>query len=506
MKLKRCGFIAVFLILASLGTAALAADEVVTIGVMDFVSKADGVTDQQADAIRDIFTRYLTNAKTIAVIERERLMSIGAEIKFGASGLVDPGMAIEIGRQAGCQYMLFGSVTELAEKASAGAIPIFGNVGGIAVGSHEAKATIDMRVVDVTTGETVLSLSEEGTSKESSSGLVTSYGSAMETSFGGIKARAIEAAVVRLGNKILEELGGEYAHVLSASGKSVRISRGAKSGVKKGDIFLIYVDGPEVFDMDGESLGRDRFPLAVVKVVDVQSGFSNCEVAASGGKAGNIQRGDRIEPISAKESKDYVDRKVFPNERPRQRAYDETASQLLGGGSASPAAGGAPASPAAGAGSAEDELLEEEAEDVPPKRPAAASRPAGGGAFGWNEVDGVDMNTTTDAKLIEIYPLTSAEKNAIGIQHRGAYKLYTQKKYKDAFEVFSKLATDFNCNYLSAYWAGVCAVRLGSAKEAEKWFDHALSINENYQPAIDEKAKLGDSPANKNKAAKKRGK
>jgi curli biogenesis system outer membrane secretion channel CsgG/TolA-binding protein len=501
MQRKWCGFIAVFFILTIWGTAALAADDVVRVGVMEFVSKADGVTDQQADAVRDLFTRYLTNAKTIAVIERERLLSIGQEVKIGSSGLVDPSMAVEIGRQAGCQYMLFGSVTELSEKASAGAIPIFGNVGGIAVGAHEAKATIDMRVVDVTTGETVLSLSEEGTSKESSSGLVTSYGSMVETSFGGVKASAIEAAVVRLGNKVLEEVGGEYAHVLSASGKSVRISRGARSSVKKGDIYLVYVEGPEVFDVDGESLGRDRFPLAVVKVVDVQSGFSNCEVAASGGKASNIQRGDRIEPISSKASKDYVDRKVFPNERPRQRAYEETASLILGGDSRSPGADGAQA---VDARPALDEPLEDGAESGAPKPSVASSRPARGGAFEWKTVDGVDMNATTDAKLIEVYPLTSTEKNSIGIQHRGAYKLYTQKKYKDAFEAFTKLATDFNCNYLSAYWAGVCAVKLGSGKEAEKWFDHALSINGNYQPAIDEKAKLGDNPANKDKKTAKK--
>jgi curli biogenesis system outer membrane secretion channel CsgG/TolA-binding protein len=502
MQRKWHVFIAALFILTAWGSAALAADDIIRVGVMQFESKADGVTDQQADAILDIFTRYLTNAKTIAVIERERLMSIGQEHKIGFSGLVDPGMAVEIGRLAGCQYMLFGSVTELAEKASGGAIPIGGI--GIGFGSHEAKATIDMRIVDVTTGETVLSLSEEGTSSESSSAIATQWGGMAETTFGGLKGRAIEAAVVRLGNKILEELGGEYAHVLTVSGKSVRISRGAKSGVKKGDIYLIYADGPEILDIDGTSLGRDRIPLAVVKVVDVQSGFSNCEVAPSGGKADNIRRGDRIEPISVKLSKDYVDRKVFPGERPRQRAYDETASQLFGGESSSPS--GASITPAEGVGSAGDESLGQEAQESPPNPPSPAASPARGGAYDWKAADGVDMNATTDAKLIEIYPLSSAEKNTIGIQHRGAYQLYTKKKYKDAFEVFSRLADDYDCNYLSAYWAGLCAMRLGSNKEAEKWFDRVLSINKDYQPAIDEKTKLGDNPVNKAKTTKKKGK
>jgi TolA-binding protein len=483
MRLKLCGVIALFFVLTAFGVPAVAAD-VIRVGVMEFVSKAVGVSGQEADAIRDVFTRYLANSKTVAVIERERLLSsVGSEIKIGASGLVDPGMAVEIGRLAGCQYMLFGSVTELSEKASAGVIPLGGI--GIGTGSHQATATIDVRVVDVATSETVLSLSESGTSSESTSGIATQWGGYVESTFGGLKGRAIETAVARLGNRLLEELGGEYDHVLSVSGKTVRISGGQKSGVKNGDLFMVYVEGPEITDIDGTSLGRDRIPIAVIKVTSAQSEFSNCEVAASGGKVGNIQRGDRIEAISSKMSKDLVDRKVFPSERPRQRAYDETASQLLSGSSQQPAI-----------------VATESDVSAPSLQPGAPQRTTGG-AYDWKPVDGVDMNTTTDAKLIETYPLTSNEKNSIGIQHRGAYKLYTERKYKDAFEVFSKLATDFSCNYLSAYWAGVCAVNLGSNKEAEKWFDYALAINGDYQPAIDGKAKLGLNPENKAKAKKR---
>jgi curli biogenesis system outer membrane secretion channel CsgG/TolA-binding protein len=490
MRLKLCGVLALFFVLTAFGVPALAAD-VIRVGVMEFVSKAAGVSNQEADAIRDVFTRYLANSKTVAVIERERLLSsVGSEINIGVSGLIDADTAIQIGRMVGCQYMLFGSVTELSEKASAGVIPIGGF--GISVGSREATAVIDMRVVDVTTGETVLSLSENGSSSDSAAGIATQWGGFAETAFGGIKGRAIEDAIARLGNKILEELGGEYDHVLSVSGNTVRISGGQKAGVKKGDLFMVYVEGPEITDIDGTPLGKDRIPIAVIKVASAQSGFSDCEVATSGGKAANIQRGDRLEAISSKMSKDLVDRKVFPSERPRKRAYDETASLLFSGSSqqSNSVQNSVPL----------DSAAQNEGESVPltpPTRPSAPRSPAVAGTYAWKQVDGVDMNSTTDAKLIETYPLTSVEKNTIGIQHRGAYQLYSNKKYKDAFEIFSKLAIDFSCNYLSAYWAGVSATKLGSNKEAEKWFDHALAINGNYEPAIDGKAKLGENPKNK---------
>jgi TolA-binding protein len=77
--------------------------------------------------------------------------------------------------------------------------------------------------------------------------------------------------------------------------------------------------------------------------------------------------------------------------------------------------------------------------------------------------------------------------------------MYSSRRYKDAFEIFSRLADEYPGNYLSAYWAGVSAQRLKSGKEAAKWFDIALSFNPDYQPAIDARAKLGDSPSNKKK-------
>ena len=119
------------------------------------------------------------------------------------------------------------------------------------------------------------------------------------------------------------------------------------------------------------------------------------------------------------------------------------------------------------------------------------------------DMPGVDPNSTTDAKLIDAYDFMDPQKrNTLGIQHRGAWQMYSNKRYKDALEIFTQLADDYEGNYMSAYWAGMCAVKLNSGKEASKWFNSALEINPNYQPAVDALAKLGDEPANK--PAKKR--
>jgi hypothetical protein len=98
---------------------------------------------------------------------------------------------------------------------------------------------------------------------------------------------------------------------------------------------------------------------------------------------------------------------------------------------------------------------------------------------------GSELNDSTDAKVINAYPLSSKEKNTLGIQHRAAYNLYSKKKYKDAYAAFSKLADEYDVNYLSAYWAGVTAQKLKKNDEAKTWFERALAINPNYHPAKD---------------------
>jgi TolA-binding protein len=105
---------------------------------------------------------------------------------------------------------------------------------------------------------------------------------------------------------------------------------------------------------------------------------------------------------------------------------------------------------------------------------------------------GFDPNTTTDAKVINSYPLSSKEKNMLGIQQRNAYNLYSKKQYQKALEAFSKLADDYpDMNYLSAYWAGMSSLKIKNGKTAAKeWFDKALAINPDYKPAEAERAKI----------------
>jgi tetratricopeptide (TPR) repeat protein len=77
------------------------------------------------------------------------------------------------------------------------------------------------------------------------------------------------------------------------------------------------------------------------------------------------------------------------------------------------------------------------------------------------------------------------DRSNLRIGQMNARDLYERGRYVESFANFKELAESYRGNYLSAYWAGMAALRLGRNKEALAWFDRALDINPNYRPALD---------------------
>jgi hypothetical protein len=94
-----------------------------------------------------------------------------------------------------------------------------------------------------------------------------------------------------------------------------------------------------------------------------------------------------------------------------------------------------------------------------------------------------DPNQVADARVIRTLPLSQEEMNALEIQHRASWNQYENKRFLDAFASFSQQSSQYRGNYLSPYWAGMSALRLGNLPLADEWFNMALEINPYYQPA-----------------------
>ncbi|MBQ9526565.1 MAG: hypothetical protein IJR68_03050 [Fretibacterium sp.] len=450
-----------------------AADEPIRMGVLRFISRANGVSNQQAEAITDIFARILSGSRSIALIERERLSEIGREHKLNMSGMVDAGTAIKVGALAGCQYMLLGAVTQFdkSEKTES-----FGQL--FSETRRNAQVTIDMRVVDVATGEVILSLAERGeaSQKDTNINIVVDQ---KTREMDDLTGQAIADAASKLGRKIRETVAGEYIQVLIAGGREVTINAGATSGVKKGDHYLVYMDGAEITDIDGTVLDRRSHNLAAIRVAEVRSDISTAHVV--GGEASIIRRGDKLNAISGGEAKDMAKRKAFVKRRPMTGDIENVDERL-----------GAIAQETQGAGTAAVSAI---SEPSAPKEPVGGSAPsAGKGIIPPSRP--LENKSTDPGKVIATYGLPSGEANTRRIAHLNAGRLNDKQQ---AYDKYVELADSYKGDYLAAYRAGLAARDMGKKDDAASWFDKALSINPNYEPAKEAKSGMKDSPAPKKK-------
>lgn len=285
----------------------------IRLGVMRFLTRAEGVTDKQAEAIGDIFARMLANSKSLIVVERDRLDEIGNEHHLLQEGRFEDDAVIEIGKLMSCQYMLLGAVTSLERKTRETDLWL------VSEKRQEVSTTLDLRVVDVTTSKIILSFSESGSASQKGSGF-NFYGfQTNDQNFEGIEIPAIVEAVSRAGFKIREVYGNEYAPVIDVTTKEITIAAGEDWGITPGMLFEIYSEGKEVFNLDGTSMGKKRNPMAIVKVTSVQKDFCTAEVIKNGGRASNVRKGNKIQPVNQKEAENLIKNVFSPSKSSKSK-------------------------------------------------------------------------------------------------------------------------------------------------------------------------------------------
>src|SRR2546428_8891592 len=93
-----------------------------------------------------------------SVIERDKLNLVLQEQGLAMAGAVDPTTAAKVGKILGVKYIILGGVDKFNLDNTKGAIGKF-RVGGNMV---QSDATINLRFVDKTTAERIISISADG--------------------------------------------------------------------------------------------------------------------------------------------------------------------------------------------------------------------------------------------------------------------------------------------------------------------------------------------------------
>lgn len=282
----------------------------IRIAVLPFVSRSSEVSSWQASQVTEMIMSGLHSSPSILLTERERLRTVMSEQGFNfVSGVFDQNTAVKIGNMIGCQYILFGSVMQVTEKYLTDSTFLSGRA------TKETAAVIEARIIDIATRRIVLSASETGSFTEILKERIQSSNH---------RKAALEIAASRLCDRIRAVLANEYPAIISVSKNKIRINRGKNSGVNIGALYRVYQEGRELFDFNGQSLGKRIINLAILRVINVNGEFSTVEILNNNGqvlqknenkrssrpkKTNNnethvqlIREGDKIEVISLSEA------------------------------------------------------------------------------------------------------------------------------------------------------------------------------------------------------------
>jgi hypothetical protein len=302
---------------------------------------------------------------------------------------------------------------------------------------------------------------------------------------------------------VTSDVSGVEGRVIGIAADTYTIDVGVSKGAAAGKKFLVYDHGGFALDANNVAVGEYRIPLAVLNVDDVATSESFCSVAHPS-KDWLIQRGDGVMLVSdafAGKLK-FAAYRALPDSPDASysgrwtrapgavnpvnvivKYYNSVAApQILQGSLYPEYAGVPPYSPVQGGPAPYVDFSY-----IPPvsyERPLNPPQPLYPPVFPrYLTPPDFDVNVIADARLIRTFPLTQVEVYSLEIRHREAWSHYENKRYKEALEAFVILAQDYMGNYLSPYWAGKAAQKLGNREAAATWFNAALKINPYYQPA-----------------------
>lgn len=275
----------VTVLLALASSAPLQAQAKIRIAIWDFENHAERswwFWDQLGPAARDHIDTALSENPTcsdlFSVIEREKLDLVLKEQGLSTSGALDQQTAAKVGQLLGVQYLLTGAIDKFAINTTKGG---FGGIGG---SYTKAEATINMRIIDTTTGERLVSVSADGDVKKG--GGVFKGASLSRDAEWGIASEAVEKAALSVVEKFAGGdyvgkltagglMGGTEGKVIKVEGNRAWINMGAMSGVEVGDTYEIYSVGEELVDPDtGQVLGVDETKTGTGEIVEIQERFS----------------------------------------------------------------------------------------------------------------------------------------------------------------------------------------------------------------------------------------
>lgn len=255
------------------------------IAVVEFEDKSDHnmwhwTGPDPGEGMSDMLTTALVQSGRFTVIEREQLHHVLAEQDFGQSGRVTDQTAPQLGKLLGVAAVVYGSVSEFGYLASDTGGGLTGKLG-VGLSKSTARVSIDVRMIDTTTGEILMA--DTASDEKSQRGLKLStddFQFAHKGKFDQtLVGKATREAIDDLVEKITETMSDVpwTGRVVKASGSKIYLNAGETAGITAGMEFNVYRMGEELIDpVTGLSLGAEEELVGTIKATDIKEKYSIC--------------------------------------------------------------------------------------------------------------------------------------------------------------------------------------------------------------------------------------
>lgn len=257
------------------------------IGVVEFENKTAYGQRRLGQVASDILVTELVKSGKFIVVEREKIDKIMEEQKFQQGGFVDPQTAVKVGQIMGLEAIVVGVVSQFGVRKE-------GSDYLLAQSKQQvAEVSVDIRVIDVQTGQVILADSGKGITKSKKAtflGMGTK-GGYDET----LEGEALRAAIVKFVDNIANQLNKKpwSANIADVSGDEIYLNAGSNSNIDIGLKLECYSQGKEIRDPKSNLvIGYREEYLGDFEVIRYCGDSGDCSVAKAIKMAGSPKSGD----------------------------------------------------------------------------------------------------------------------------------------------------------------------------------------------------------------------
>jgi len=212
------------------------------VGVVNFQNKTPSRVLGIGEAAADILGTILQKTERFIVIPQQDLDSILAQQRMGATGIINPETAAEMGKILGLNAIVTGAVTAYSETEE-GSDFIVGRSK-----TQIARVTVDYRIVDTTTGVQLMADSGAGEYRKK---VMTVLGAGSKASYDSdLRDGALRDALNKAMVNMMHKLGARKwnGRVAQVDGDNLYINAGQKTGLNVGDKLDVFRPGKDIID------------------------------------------------------------------------------------------------------------------------------------------------------------------------------------------------------------------------------------------------------------------